>query len=66
MKFEYSVIIIGKNSSEQLKDFLDKMGNEGWELIQFVDDGRAIFKRPIPEQSKEKKKLLLEDTYARD
>jgi hypothetical protein len=62
-KFEYSVMNIGDTSSEELKQFLDNMGDQNWELIQ-MEDGRAIFKRELPKPKQEKQ--LLQESYDKD
>jgi hypothetical protein len=45
-QWEYTVHSIGSIPSEDKRaEFLNNLGNDGWELIG-LDDGRAYLKRP--------------------
>jgi ATP-dependent Clp protease ATP-binding subunit ClpC len=45
MRWEYRVL---DASDDDLAAELNKLGQEGWELVLRLDDGRLIFKRPLP------------------
>lgn len=45
-KYEYSVMVLRVDNSEDIKKWMDNMGRQGWELVQVVND-RFIFKREI-------------------
>jgi len=51
MKWEYAVHEVGECSSEQLKQYLDNMGQNEWELVAIIGPKTGaktyIFKRPV-------------------
>lgn len=58
MKFEYMLIDLLSMGKLKLDAEFNKLGQEGWELVQ-IDNTIAYFKRP--DNTDDKKKLLQEN-----
>ena len=48
-KFEYTWVLARLT---RLKDMVDKLGSEGWELVCSDKDGYLYFKRELPKPKK--------------
>ena len=46
-KWEYKILSRGYEPNEVMQDRLNKLGNEGWELVAVTPEGGYTLKRPV-------------------
>ena len=69
LRSEFPEYYSSHNGRQQISDFLNQLGKEGWELIQIqniVDLPLMVFKRPKSVQNSRKKATSLEEPKRQD
>lgn len=54
MRFEYLVGSPDRMTSSSVQEYLNKLGEKGWELMYITNQGRLVFKRDKDETWDEK------------